>query len=135
MGKVSVGTISISRRGFCNGGFVQDKFLEGIVFTYSVDQNVVILNTSTASNPSLATGKILGKTSGGAGYYIVKLDRPTSEAKAILVHEDELRLLTCHWCQDSEWVAVTPLTGEQIKTNTIPMKPCPYCTEKAVTRG
>jgi hypothetical protein len=121
-----------------------DEFFGGISFMYPIDQDVLILDTKK-------TGRVLGVATNDndyfqhllVGYYIVRLDQPTPDAKAILVHENNLRLLTCHWCQDSQQVPVTPFTMEQYETNTIPTKPCPECQreaymaymEKAVTCG
>jgi len=88
------------------------------MFTYPVDQAVLISD--------MATGKVLGPAS-AANCYIVELDSPLPGAKAIIVHEDDLRLLTCHWCRDTKKVAQTPFTREQQDTNTIPTRPCAEC--------
>jgi hypothetical protein len=96
-----------------------DEFWEGIVFTYPVDQKVVFKFFGEE-----LTGKVLGQTP-DKGVYIVLLDQQMPDTKALLVHEDDMRLLTCNWCRDTRQVAVTPLTGEQIESGNIPMKPCP----------
>jgi hypothetical protein len=115
-----------------------DEFLEGIMFAYPVDQAVLF----TFFGKTM-TGKVLGQAP-DKGVYIVLLDQTLPDAKALLVHEDDMRLLTCRHCQDSQRVTVTGWTGEQAGwtapgvwdgPNTIPTKPCPYCTEKEVTCG
>ena len=90
----------------------------GLMFTYPVDQAVLISGT--------ASGKILGPAS-AKNCYIVLLDQPLPGAKAIIVHEDDLRILTCHWCRDTQKVDCTPFTIEQYETNTIPQRPCAEC--------
>jgi hypothetical protein len=108
--------------------FYDDDWLwKGVAFMYSIDQNVMILNRKT-------TGKVLGAADADVcleNYYLVKIDLPGEGPKAILVHEDNLKLLTCHWCRDTQQVPVTPFTIEQYETNTIPQKPCPECQKEA----
>lgn len=113
-----------------------DWLMEGIMFTYPVDQ-AVIINGRT-------TGKVLGTVQQhkekrpwqGVGLqYIVLLDQPTPGAKAIVVHEDDMQLLTCHWCRDTQLVPDTPFTIQQHYADELSTKPCPYCTEKAVVNG
>lgn len=96
------------------------------MFTYPVDQAVVIDGETT--------GKILGPAFDVDinVHYIVLLDRPTDSAKAVVVHEDSLQLLTCHWCMDTQRVGFSPMTQGQHETETFPTKPCPYCTEEKV---
>jgi hypothetical protein len=114
--------------------FQDDDWLtEGIMFTYPVDQAVII--------DGKVTGKVLGPAHDvngqkiGSVHYIVLLDRPTAEAKAVVAHEDSLQLLTCHWCMDTRRVPSGPFTKGQHDTDTFPKEPCPYCTESVVTHG
>jgi len=109
-----------------------DWITEGIMFTFPVGQAVLIVDEDRGLQ---TTGKILGAATTDNALYIVLLDRPFPEVKAVLVNADNLRLLTCHWCRDTQLVTVTPFTGEQRDSNTIPTKPCPYCTEKEVVNG
>jgi hypothetical protein len=107
-----------------------DWIWRGIVFTYPIDQTVLLLD-------SKKTGRVLGMTDHDVvddAHYIVLLDQPTPEAKAIIVHENNMRLLTCHWCRDTKQVAVTPFTEGQYNTNAIPTKECPYCSERKPER-
>ncbi len=104
-----------------------DWIWRGIVFEYSIDQAVVF--------DGKTTGKVLGKVSSGSNIYIIRLDQPQPDGtKAIVVHADDLRLLTCHWCLDTKQMADTPFTTEQYDTNTIPVKECPYCSERKPAR-
>ena len=94
---------------------------------YPINQAILILDSNVS-------GKVLGPVQGDS--YIVQLDQPTPVTKAIIVHEDNMRILDCHWCRDSQRVPETPFYIGQYETDTIPTKPCPYCTEKvAVTCG
>lgn len=123
MKQSAVGTKQESRSGFCDGGEMQfDDFYEGIAFMYPIDQAVLI----SEGNKS---GKVLSEPILG-NHYIVLLDHPGDGSKAVIVHGDGMQLVTCHWCRDSQEVPVTPITGEQYDSCTIPTKPCPYCTEK-----
>jgi hypothetical protein len=98
-----------------------DWILEGIVFTYPVDQKVLIVGG--------ASGKVMGPAS-ASNCYIVALDQPLPGAKAIIVHEDDLRILSCNWCRDTKQVAQTPFTIDQYDTNTIPTRPCAECCKE-----
>ena len=111
-----------------------DEFFGGIMFTYPVDQKVIFKFFGEE-----LTGKVLGQAP-DKGVYIVLLDQRMPEAKALLVHEDDMKLLTCNWCRDTEQVPVTPLTGAMLESGNIPMKPCPerchpWNAEKAVVNG
>lgn len=104
-----------------------DWIWRGLVFAYSVDQAVVILE-------SKASGRVLGPAA-EPSCYIIMLDQPLPGARAIIVHEDNMCLVDCYWCRDKQQVSVTPLTGAQLKAGDIPTKPCPYCTEKEMVNG
>src|SRR5271157_6266260 len=97
----AVGTTQGSRRGFCDGGLVQeyDEFSGGIAFMYPINQAILILDSNVS-------GKVLGPVQGDS--YIVQLDQPTPVTKAVIVHEDNMRILDCHWCRDSQRVPETP---------------------------
>jgi len=98
-----------------------DWIWRGLMFTYSVDQTVLI--------SGIASGKVLGPAS-AKNFYIVELDQPLPGAKAIIVHEDDLRILTCHWCRDTKQVDQTPFTRDQYNTGTIPQRPCDACCKE-----
>ena len=96
--------------------------MDRVTMEYSLDQNVIYEHLGGEF-----TGKIVGQS---GDYFIILLDQPLPDrTKAVLVPSAICRPLTCHWCRDTQRVAVTPFTLEQYNTNTIPMKECPYCTE------
>ena len=96
------------------------------MFVYPVDQAVMFTFFGAEM-----TGKVLGQGP-DPKVYIVLLDQRLPDAKALLVHEDDMKLLTCHWCRDTQQVPATPFYNDG---NPTPTQPCPYCTEKAVVNG
>lgn len=99
---------------------------------YAIDQPIVFSKwvcDSRGDREATLTGRIGGHAGDS---FIVLLDHKLEDGtRALVVHSESVRPLSCHWCLDTQKVAVTPFTIEQYETGTIPQAACPYCAPSA----
>ena len=94
---------------------------------YAIDQPVIYEYPLSGCR---GTGKIVGHS---GEHFIISLDKPLRDGtRAMLVHSEVVRPLSCHWCLDTQKVYATPVTGAQIASGDIPKVDCP-CVRSACT--
>jgi len=91
---------------------------------YAIDQPVIF-------DEHLGYGELTGKITGHSGEdFIITLDQRLHDGtRTVLVPAAIVRPLACHWCRDTQKVAASPVTGEQIASGGIPQVDCQYCTK------